>query len=287
MSNNPSSPSDSSAGRGDAPLWLTALAKSGYAARGFVYLVIGTLALLQAFGSGGNTTDSKGAIEALLSAPAGVALIWAIAVGLVGYSVWRAIQSILDVDGHGTDGKGLVIRAALLISAVTHTLLAFYAASVAIGSGGDSGGGGGGGNAGLVATLLGWPGGKWIAIFVGLCFIGAGIAHAVKAHKEKYEKRFVIDPATMEKLEPICKFGLYARSVVFVLIGGMFAYAAWTQNPDQAEGIAGVLDTLQAFGNILMGIIAAGLFAFGLYSIFEAIYRKIDKPDSLDPTEEG
>ena len=286
---NTSTSSGSSPGRGDAPLWLTALAKAGYAARGFVYIVIGSLALLRAFGSGGSTTGSKGAIEALLSAPAGTALLWAVAVGLVGYAIWRAIQAILDVDAHGTDAKGLTIRAGLLVSAVTHTLLAFYAASIAIGYGSSSGGGGGedSGKSGLLAMMLGWPAGTWIAIFVGLCIIGAGISHAVKAHKEKYEERFVIDPDTMKKIEPICKFGLYARAVVFVIIGGMFIYAAWTQDPDQAKGVAGVLDTLQGFGSIVLAVIAAGLFAFGLYSIFEAVYRKIDKPDSLDPTEEG
>ena len=279
-------PASDSTRASDAPFWLIALAKAGYAARGFVYVVIGSLALMQAFGQGGGTTDSKGALQALASAPAGTALLWAVAVGLVGYSVWRAIQAILDVDAHGTDAKGLTIRIGLGVSAVTHTLLAIYAGSVAMGSGGDSGSGGGG-KSGLVAKMLGWPGGKWIVVFVGLCFIGAGIAHAVKAHKEKYEKRFVIDPDTMKKIEPICKFGLYARCVVFAIIGGMMIYAGWTQDPDQAKGVAGVLDTLSTFGNILMGVIAAGLLAFGLYSIFEAVYRKIDKPDNLDPTTEG
>ena len=85
----------------------------------------------------------------------------------------------------------------------------------------------------------------------------------------------------MKKIEPICKFGLYARSVVFGIIGSMFIYAAVSQNPDNAGGLKEVLDTLsqQAYGMILLAIIAAGLFAFGCYSGFEAIYRKIDSPD--------
>ena len=38
------------------------LARSGYAARGIVYVIIGWLALVAAFGTGGGTTGSKGAL---------------------------------------------------------------------------------------------------------------------------------------------------------------------------------------------------------------------------------
>lgn len=281
--------SSTNSGRGDAPLWLTVLAKFGYAARGVIYLLIGGLALLQAFGQGGQTTGSKGAISSLTGSTVGLAVLWFIAIGLFGYALWRAVQGILDADGHGTDGKGIAVRSGLIVSAISHALLGVYAISIALGSGSSSGGGGGGGKSGLVAKMLGWPGGKWIAILAGLCIIGAGVAQGIKAHKTKYEKRFVIDPETMKKIEPICKFGLYAKGAVFAIIGGMFVYAAWTQDPEKAGGIQAVLDGLreQSFGWVILGIMAAGLIAFGLYSIFEAMYREIDKPDSLDPTEEG
>ena len=268
-----------SARASDAPTWLVVLAKSGYAARGVIYLIIGSLALLKAFGEGGQSAGSKDAISKLLEAPGGQILLWLMALGLVGYSVWRFVQAVMDTDDHGTDGKGLAVRAGLLVSALTHVGLAIYAASIAIGSGSSSGSGGG--KETLVAKIMAWPGGQWIVGLIGLCIIGAGIAHAVKAHKEKYEKRFVIEPSKMKKLEPICKFGLYARSVVFGIIGSMFIYAAISQDPDDAGGLKEVLDTLsqQAFGTILLAVIAAGLFAFGCYRGFQAIYRKIDSPD--------
>jgi hypothetical protein len=279
---NPKQDAERSAKASSAPGWLVGLAKFGYAARGAIYVIIGILALLQAFGEGGGTTGSKGAIASILEAPAGQVLLWLMVVGLVGYSVWRALQAILDADHHGTDGKGLVVRVGLLVSSFTHFALAFYAGSIALGSGGggSGSGSGGGGKEGLVAMMLGWPAGKWIVVFAGLCIIGAGVAHAVKAFKEKYEERFVIDPSTMEKIEWVCKFGLVARSVVFGIIGSMMIYAAWTQNPENAGGVAEVLQNLSegSYGWILLAIIAAGLLCFGLYSIFEAIYRKIDDP---------
>lgn len=48
--------------------------------------------------------------------------------GLVGYVVWRAIQGLADADDHGHSAKGLAIRGGLLVSAVSHSVLAYWVA---------------------------------------------------------------------------------------------------------------------------------------------------------------
>ena len=271
------------AGAGDAPTWLDALARAGYAARGVVYLLIGGLALVAAFGGGGSTGGSKNALATLSDGPIQRTILGLVCLGLFCYAAWRAVQAILDPDDHGTDGKGLAVRAGLGVSAVTHTLLAIWAGATAVSGSSSEGGGGGGGNEGLSAWVLGLPGGRWILGLIALCILGAGISFAVKAHKEKFEKRFRISPDKMEKIRPVCKFGLYAKAVVFALIASFMAYAAYTADPDQAGGLGQALETIrsQAFGTILLGIVALGLFAFGCYSIFEALYRRVDAPASL------
>ena len=107
-------------GSGRKIAWL---ARSGYAARGVVYLIVGGFAVLAALGSG-QTTDSKGALRTIVQQPFGEALLALVALGLVGYAIWRLVQALLDTDHHGTDAKGLAIRGGLIVSAVTHTLLA-------------------------------------------------------------------------------------------------------------------------------------------------------------------
>ncbi len=258
----------------DAPLWLTVLARAGYASRGVVYMIIGALAVMEAVSTGGQTTGSKGAIASLLHAPGGVFLIGAVALGLVGYAVWRFTQAVFDADQHGTDPRGLAVRGALLISAFTHSLLAVYAGLVAVRGSSDASEDS---QAGLVASALGLPGGKFIVMAAGLCIIGAGIAHGIKSWKAGYRPRFDIDHQTMGWLDPICRFGLAARGVVFLIIGGTVIWAAWTLDPSAAGGTKEVLDLLeqQPFGIVLLAVAGAGMMAFGCYSLVEAIYRRV------------
>lgn len=76
---------------------------------------------------------------------------------------------------------------------------------------------------------------------------------------------------------PICTFGLVARGVAFFIIGGLIVTAAVTFDPQKARGLTGALDALhrQPFGPYLLGTLATGLCAFGLYSIIESVYRRV------------
>jgi hypothetical protein len=256
------------------------LARSGYAARGIIYVIVGYFAILAAFGGGGQTTDSKGALQSLLGEPFGHVLLGVIGVGLIGYSLWRLIQGIMDTDGHGTGAKGIAIRGGLLVSAVTHIILAVFAFSLIFGGGGGGGGSGGDGTQDWTAWLMQQPYGRWLVALVGVAVVGAGMAHIVKGVKAKFEKYLRMDRQKLDTARPICRFGLIARGVVFIIIGGFFLIAAWQFDPSEARGLGGVLQTLQeqSYGWILLGLIAIGLVAFGIYSLIEAIWRRIDHP---------
>ncbi|HAQ89266.1 MAG TPA: DUF1206 domain-containing protein, partial [Pseudomonas sp.] len=124
--------------KGEVSRGITWLARSGYAARGVVYLIIGIFAFMAGIGSG-KTVGTKGAIQQLLGQPFGQTLLWIMVVGLVAYVAWRLTQAITDPEGHGTDGKGLLIRAGLVGSAVTYTLLALFTLGLLGSSIGSSG----------------------------------------------------------------------------------------------------------------------------------------------------
>ncbi len=121
---------------------LVYLARTGYTARGIVYLLVGGLTTLAVVGQGGQTTGSPGALKSVLTAPLGTLLLLLLALGLVSYALWRSVQAIQDTDHHGTTPKGIAIRLGLGGSAVAHLVLAAFAATVITSLGSSSGGSG-------------------------------------------------------------------------------------------------------------------------------------------------
>lgn len=237
---------------------------------------MGGLATLATVNQGGEATGSRGALERLLSAPAGEILLVVIALGLFGHALWRFMQCAFDADAHGRSAKGLVIRGGLLVSSITHGLLGVFALGLVFTLGQSGGQSGGGGS--WAGWLMQQPFGRWMVALVGGFLIGAGIAHVVKAYKQGFDRHFSMPANTRRWAYPICRFGLTTRGVVFLIAGLLFVVAAWQGAPDQAGGTPEVFTLLrrQAFGQWLLGIVAVGLFAFGLYSLLLAAYRRID-----------
>jgi hypothetical protein len=257
-------------------------ARAGYAARGITYVIVGGLAALAALGEGGGTTGSRGALSTVMGAPFGKVLLTALALGLFGYAAWRAVQALLDVDGHGTNLKGIAIRSGLAVSAITHAGLAFFAASRAMGrgTGGGSGASGDSSSQEWTAWLLSQPLGPVLLALVGLLVAAAGVAHIVKGWRPDFLRRFDMTSRERQFISPISRFGLAARGVAFLLIGGLLVTAAIQHDPAEAQGLSGALQTLQQqpFGWFLLAVLASGLLAFGAYSLIESVYRRVDVP---------
>ena len=255
---------------------FTAFARMGYAARGVVYLVIGGLALLAAFGQGdGKTTDSKGAIKEILHQPFGNTLLVILVIGLCGYVCWRLMQAIKDTDCHGTSAKALVVRTGLFASAISHALLAFWTLRLLLNEGSDD-------KSQAGQHFLTTGAGQLVFGVAGAIFIGVGCAHCFKGWTARFERYMAIPADKNRWARPICRFGLIARGVVWCIVGWFFIRSALRAGSGETKGIADALNSLRdsAYGTWLFGIIAAGLFAFGLYSILEAIYRRIDTSSS-------
>jgi hypothetical protein len=261
---------------------LALLARAGYAARGIIYVVVGGLAALAAWGSGGQTTDSKGALTQLLGAPFGKLLLALVAVGLLCYAAWRAAQALLDADHHGLDAKGLAVRAGLGISAVLHLGLAVFAVSLVIGQSGGSGSGDQSSQE-WTAWLMSQPFGRWLVMAVGVALCGAGFAHFVKALRARFALRFDMSADQRRVIIPVSRLGLAARGVVFLIIGGFVLLAAIQQDPGEARGLSGALRALQdqPYGWLLLALVAVGLMMFGAYSFIESAYRRIQVPSEL------
>src|SRR5262249_22220789 len=71
------------------------LARSGLAARGVVFGVIGVLALKLAVGDGGKATNQQGALQTIAHGTFGKFLLVILALGLAGYAIWRLVRAAL------------------------------------------------------------------------------------------------------------------------------------------------------------------------------------------------
>jgi len=254
---------------------FTYLARLGYGARGVVYLIIGWLALLAAFGNGGETPDAQSALERLAHAPGGWVLVLILAFGLLGHSIWRFCQGVFDADLLGHGARALVIRVAALASSVTHLALALWAANRAVGwATGESS------QRSLIQLLMSQPLGQWLVAGMGAILIGVGIAQFAKGHRETFEQRLNWKYDERRKLILFCKFGLYARGVIFGIIGGLMIYAAWKTDPSEAGGFGEALQWLkeQPFGPWLLAAVGLGLMCFGIYSFVAAVHRRVRPP---------
>lgn len=258
------------------------MARLGYGARGIVYCLVGGLALLAAFGSGGQTGGSRSALQTLLSQPFGRIWLVAIAVGLLGFAAWRVVEAVTDADHRGTEWKALGVRAAHLVSGGIYASLALFAVNLALGQ--ATGGGEDQAAQGWTAWLLAQPFGQWLVGLIGAAVAATGFGFLWKGWRGEVTAYLALPAGAERWAVPMGRLGFAARGIVFVLVGGFLVLAAWHGNSSEVHGLGGALQSLQAqpYGWALLGIVAAGLFAFGVFGLVQARYRHLDAPDLDD-----
>jgi hypothetical protein len=236
--------------------------------------VIGILAIKLALGTGGKTTDQSGALKTIAHQPLGEVLLILVAIGLAGYSLWRLTHALL---GHGPERSDSGFeRLAALGSGVAYAIMCAVAVKILTGSGGETSGH----TAKATAGVLGWPGGTWIVGIAGALFVGIALYQGYRGVTQDFLKDAKTGEmgATIRRwYKAVAVFGHLARMVVFGLVGIFLVKAAIDYEPRSAVGLDGALSKLShySYGPVLLGIVAAGLIGFALYSMADARYRKI------------
>jgi hypothetical protein len=252
--------------------WLEKLARLGLIAKGMVYSLVGFLAAQAAFGSGGRTTDAAGALETIVTQPFGQFLLFLVCIGFIGYMLWRFLEAFFNPEDKGIGG-----RLSSFVSGVIYASLAFTAAKLVLGSGGTTGDDA---TQDWTGRFLAQPFGQWLVGIAGALMIGLGFYEIYKAYKAKFREYLKWQQMGQNErtwATRLGRFGYVARGVVFIVIGFFLIQAARFSNPNEARGFGGALAALaeQPYGPWVLGLVAIGLLAYGIYTLVEAKYRRI------------
>jgi hypothetical protein len=255
--------------------WVIRFVRVGYAAKGVIYLLIGTLALRLALGDGGRVTDSSGVLKTVVQQPFGIALLGLIAAGILAYAGWEIMQAILDTKRKGSRARGVMDRGLSIIKGVVYGTIGIEALRIVLGTRAGSQ------NADDYArTAMQFPLGGILIVLVGAGIAIYGISQISMAWKSQFD-----DDLDRQQLRreggawvlTVGRAGIGARGVILVLVGTALARAGFDQRPSEAAGMTDALWTLfaQPYGKWLLAAVAAGLMCFGFFQLLHARYARL------------
>ena len=260
--------------------WVERSARVGYGAKGVVYALVGVIAAQAAFGDAGRATNSSGALTTILGAPLGRVILGIMAVGLLGYVIWRAACALFDPEHKGDDAKGIAQRLGYAGAAFAYGGLAWEAARLAINGFAAADSSGSNTTEHWTARLMDLPAGRWLVGIVGAGVIAYGLYQLYRAATWKVRNHLALGEVDEDRAEWIIRLGrvgIGARSVVFAVIGWLLIQAALRANANAAGGLGDALQTLErsSSGPWLLGAVAVGVIAYGAYEMVCARYRRV------------
>jgi hypothetical protein len=255
--------------------WVARAVRLGYAAKGIIYLLIGTLAFRLATGlDGGRLLDPSGALRIVLRQPFGELIVLVIGVGILAYSAWQFIDALWDTRRRG-GGWGWWSRALSMIKGGAYGTVGWEAIRIVLGFRAQSQG-----PDGVAADVIRFPLGGVFLLLVG---IGVAIYGGFEM-REAWRAKFG-DDLDGQRLRRevgawalvVGRIGNGARAVILMIIGTALASAALDRDPSKASGIADALWTLitKPFGTLLLALVGAGLASFGLFQLLQSRYARL------------
>ncbi|MEO5841727.1 MAG: DUF1206 domain-containing protein [Acidimicrobiales bacterium] len=261
---------------------LVVVARAGWLAKGLVYGLVGVLTIpiaresREAAGTADQEASQSGAIAKIAASSAGTAVLWAVAIGLALYVLWRVVSILLPAEN---SAKAWATRAGYAVSAVTYTALAWSAISFA--SRGSSASKTENSRVEqFTSDLMGHSGGRWLVGAVGasLIAIGAYFLHkGITASFRKELREVGVGPISTHQVVRIGQVGWCARAAMMALLGFFLIRAAVQFSPDEAEGLDGALRRLAAtsWGTVMVLAIGVGLLIYGAFCIISAPIQRL------------
>jgi hypothetical protein len=250
------------------------LARGGLVARSVFYcMLVYLVAQLAADGGGGKQANAHGALSTIAGHPGGLAAIAATAVGFLGFGVARIWGSIRD------DHPNLWRRLTTFLQGAFYVGLTWIPASYALGrrsTGSEQQ------QHRTASGILSLPAGRELLFALGLVVVGVCANQIRSGVGQDYADGMDTTdaPRWIDALVRLSgTIGIPARAAVFAPVGIFFMVAAVQSDSRHADGLDLELAALarRSWGVAALGVVAAGLAVFAVYSFLEARYRTVTK----------
>ncbi len=238
---------------------------AGQFANGIVHFVIGAIALGIAFGGGGNA-DQSGAMQAIQETPLGGIALWAVGLAMAGLALLAFVAAVAESSRGWKDavkeaGRGIayaVVGATALVAA----------------NGGSSDGGSRAES--LSAQLMANPFGAWLVGLIGAGTAAVGIYFIAKGWRRKFREDVAPPSRWQHLVDLLGTAGYIAKGVAVVIVGALFLLAAARNDPEEAAGLDGALQSLTTVpgGVIALVAIAVGLMLYGVYCLARGLWSR-------------
>jgi hypothetical protein len=255
---------------------LEYLARGGFIAYGVIHLLFAWLVLQVAFGgSASGDTDQSGALKTIAQQPGGKFMVILTIVGMVAMAIWQAFEAAIGESGP-QDRTAMAERFISGCRAVLYGYFAYLGYKVVSGasaSQGDS-------QQSSASTMMDSGGGRFLVGLIGVVVLGIGVGLIVYGLKKKFEKHLNTQQMNANVHRTVRRLGMAgytAKGIAYGIAGILFVTAAVTYDPEKARGLDAAIQNLasQSYGPWLLGLIALGIAAFGVYCFFQAKYRKV------------
>lgn len=244
-------------------------ARVGFAVYGGVYVVLGWLAVQLAVGGHSSASISRqGALHEVAHQPLGRIVLWVAIAGFCALTLWQVASAI---GGH-RDRRGRKRTMTRINSAFKAVVFAAFVVSttrVALGSGKSKG------TESWTAKLMRMPAGPVLVGLVGVVIAAYGVVSVSKGLGDRWRRE--LDPEGRSgnlgtAITFLARAGYASRGAAFAIIGGLFVWAAFTQDPHHSGGLDQALERLRSapFGTVLLIVIAVGLICFGVFNVAKA-----------------
>lgn len=255
------------------------IARLGFYTKGFLFIVVGILAVMVATGQrGGELTDPTGALARVAKLDFGKILLMIFIAGAVSHGFWNILRGMADVDDAGKNWRGIIQRCIAFGVGIFYLWLSYSAFNILVTENVETGSGEV--QRTIAQIFLALPLGAVLLFLIGLTTIGAGIHECYSGISGKYQENFrlfTLEKSQMRIINILGYFSFTARAIIFCLVGYFFISAAINYNPNEAIGIDGALAVLADtyYGKTILFITAAGLVCHGVLSLYEARFRRI------------